>query len=140
MSSIAVMSSVYQRVEDFWTYTPIYAPNTAGAVPADNTAFLELLYPVATETQMSFGNFGNNAHEELGAFRLSLYIPAGVGLAPELEPWMLRIEELMALFRGASFDGIDCLGFVGPTVRDDSDDGAYYEVSFAVSYRRIITG
>lgn len=140
MSSLAVITAVSARVAANWNYTPIIDPNTGGGVPSDNSAFLEILYPVTTEEPLSFGNYGNNAHEEIGAFRISLFIPAGVGINPVTEPWMTRIESLMALFRGVRFSGIDCIGFVGPTVRDDSDDDAYYEISFAVSYRRIITG
>ena len=138
--SMAVITAVSARVAANWTFTPIFDPNTTGGVPTDNSAFLEILYPVSTENILSFGNYGNNAHEETGAFRIGLYIPAGVGINPAATPWMSRIETLMAQFRGVRFDGIDCIGFVGPTVRDDSDDDAYYEISFAVSYRRILFG
>lgn len=138
--SLAVITAVSARVASNWTHTPIIDPNTIGGVPADNSAFLEILYPVSTETMMSFGDYGNNAHEEIGAFRIALYIPAGIGLNPAATPWMSRMETLMAQFRGVRFSGIDCIGFVGPVVRDDSDDDAYYEISFAVSYRRMTTG
>jgi len=140
MASVTVMSAVLSRVTSNWTYTPIVAINSTAAVPTDNSAFLEILYPVTTETQMSFGSTGNNAHEEMGAFRIGLYVPVGIGIDPSATPWSTRIDTLMAQFRGVRFSNIDCLGMVGPTAADDSDDGAYYEISFAVSYRYIKFG
>jgi len=140
MASLAVMTAVNARVAANWTYTTVIAPNTTAAVPTDNSAFLEVLYPVATEEPISFGSTANNAHEELGSFRVCLYIPIGAEINPTATPWMTRIEALMAQFRGVRFSSIDCIGFVGPTIWDDSDDGAYFEISFAVSYRYIKFG
>ena len=140
MASLAVMTAVAARVAANWTYTTIIDPNETAAVPTDNAAFLEILYPITTEEPISFGSTANNAHEELGAFRICLYIPIGTEINPAATPWMTRIETLMALFRGIRFSSIDCIGFVGPTIWDDSDDGAYFEISFAVSYRYIKFG
>lgn len=140
MASLAVMDAFNARVVANWAYTPIVDVNGSSDVPADNSAFLEVLFPVTTETQLSFGNTGNNAHEEEGAARICLYVPAGVGLNPAASPWQSRIETLMAAFRGARFASIDCLGFVGPIVAESSDKAAYFEISFAVSYRRVFAG
>lgn len=140
MSSLAVMTAVAARVAANWTYTPIIDPNSTATVPSDNSAFLEILYPVTTEGMLSFGSPGNNAHEENGAFRVGLYVPIGEGINPSATPWMTRITTLMAQFRGVRFSGIDCFGFVGPTIVDQTDDGAYFEISFAVSYRYILFG
>ncbi len=140
MASLTVMTAVSSRVASNWSYTTIIDPNETASVPTDNAAFLEILYPVATEEPISFGSTANNAHEELGTFRICLYIPIGTEINPTATPWMTRIETLMAQFRGVRFSSIDCIGFVGPTIWDDSDDGAYFEISFAVSYRYIKFG
>jgi hypothetical protein len=134
------MNAVATRVAANWTHTPISDINGSGDVPSDNSAFLELLFPIATEEPLSFGATGSNAQEESGAFRVCLYVPAGIGLNPVATPWQTRIETLMAAFRAARFSAIDCVGFVGPTVRPESERGSYFEISFAVSYRRIFAG
>lgn len=168
MSSLAVMNIVTSRVAANWTWTPIYQPNFTSAVPSDNTAFLEVLFPLSTEQMYSFGATGSNYHEELGAFRISLHIPVGLGYDqndvskglglrwgdnndldwspndyldwdnwPYTNPWQGRIEVLMSQFRAVRVNDVEFIGFVGPYIRDDSDDGAYYEISFSVSYRRM---
>lgn len=139
MSSLNVINAVNARLAANWSHTPIVYPNTVGFVPTSGDPYLEVLYPVTTESQLTFGSPGANFHEELGGFRVCLYIPVGVGINPTATPWMTRIETLMGVFRSVQFDGIECNGFAGPTIRDDSDDGAYFEISFAVSYRYFIT-
>jgi hypothetical protein len=134
MASEAVINAVNSRVAANWTYTTIVYPNTLGAVPDDGSPYLEVLFPVTTEDQLSIGG-SSIVYEELGGFRFCLYLPVGVTINPPNAPWMTRIEALMAAFRGVSFQGVECLGFVGPTFRDDSDEGEYYEISFTVSYR-----
>lgn len=137
MASLSVMSAVASIVSANWAHTPIIEPNASGAVPGDNSAFLQILYPLTTERQMTFGS-ATNYHEEMGGARIGLYIPAGVGVNPTAAPWMTRIETLMQQFRGKFVNSsIEFLGFTGPTIQDDSDDGTYYEISFVVSYRRV---
>jgi hypothetical protein len=134
MASQTVIDSVTARLVSNWSHTTIVYPNTLGLVPEDGSPFLELLFPVSTEDQYSMGA-PTNYYEELGGFRFCLFLPVGVTINPPQTPWMTRLESLMSAFRGVRFDGIECLGFVGPTFRDDSDEGAYYEISFTVSYR-----
>lgn len=136
MASAAVIDAVSARLAANWSYTSIVYPNTLGSVPEDGSAFLELLFPVATEEQYSMGA-PTNYYEELGGFRFCLYLPVGVTINPPDTPWMTRIEALMSMFRGVRFDDVECLGFVGPNFRDDSDEGEYYEISFTVSYRHL---
>lgn len=137
MASLAVQNTVASIIAANWSYTPVDYPNTVGAVPSDNSAFMALTFPVTDERQYSFGAPAN-FHEEMGSFRVGLYIPIGIGLDPSEAPWSTRIEALMQAFRGKFIDGIEFLGFVGPTVVDASDDGAYFEISFACSYRRML--
>ncbi len=135
MASLAVMNAIGSIVSTNWSHTPIFDANTVGSVPADNSAFMQILYPVTTERQISYGA-SSNYHEETGGARIGLYIPSGVGLNPNGSPWTSRMESLMAQFRGKFVSNIEFLGFDGPIVQDDSDDGAYHEISFTVAYRR----
>lgn len=167
MASLAVINLVTQRVAANWKFTPIYQINFTSKLPDDNSAFLQVMFPVATEERFSFGA-PTNYYEEFGAFRISLQIPVGLGYDqtdvtngeglqwgdnssvdwqsgqfldwdawPYIAPWQGRIELLMTKFRSQRVGDVDFLGFVGPNIRDDSDDGAYYEISFSVSYRRL---
>ncbi|MGJ0505612.1 MAG: hypothetical protein ACR652_00470 [Methylocystis sp.] len=137
MASLAVQNTVTSILAANWSYTDVYGPNAAGSVPSDNRAFLEILFPVSNEQQYSFGA-PTNYHEETGAFRVVLNIPAGIGIDPSGAPWTTRIEALMQQFRGKFINSTEFLGFVGPTILDDSDDGAYFEISFACSYRHML--
>lgn len=136
MASLAVMNAIGSIVSTNWSHTPIFDPNTIGSVPTDNSAFIEIGYPYMTARQYSFGAT-TNYHEETGGVRIGLFIPIGIGINPSGAPWMTRIENLMQQFRGKFTSGIEFLGFVGPNIRDDSDEGAYYEISFVISYRRL---
>jgi hypothetical protein len=136
MASLAVQNTVASIIAANWSYTVVDYPNEIGAVPSDNSAFMALTFPVTDERQYSFGAM-TNYHEETGSFRVGLYVPIGTGLDPSHAPWSTRIEALMQQFRGKVVDGIEFLGFVGPTVADASDEGAYFEISFACSYRRM---
>jgi hypothetical protein len=99
---------------------------------------MQPLYPITAEQQLSFGN-STNTYEETGAARVGLYVPIGEGIDPVGTPWTTRMETLTGFFRGKYTNGIEFLGFIGPTTNDGSDHGGYFEISFAVSYRRLFS-
>jgi hypothetical protein len=134
MASLAVMTVVSGLVETNWPHTQIHDLNDRAAVPDDGNAFLRVGYPTRDEVQMSFGA-PTNCHAENGAFVVVLKIPIGTGVNDPAAPWITRIESLMQAFRGKYTGGVEFLGFVGPTTNDDSDDGAFYEISFSCAYR-----
>jgi hypothetical protein len=134
MASAAVMAAVDSVIAANWTHTPVFAPNVTGSVPADNTAFLTVTYPVAIEAQKSFGAPGSNTFREEGAFRIVLSVPIGTAVNPTATPWATWIDELRALFRGKTFSGVTTFEAAPARITDSSDDGAYFEMSISVAY------
>lgn len=139
MASFEVMQDVEARLAANWAYTPIVTPNTGGGAPADNTAFLVLTYPVSTEEPISIGAPGANFHREEGAFHICLQIPIGTSINTPIA-WGDRISALMAVFRYVKFGVVETIGFEGPNIDDESDQGGYFELSFAVGYQTFRQG
>lgn len=131
------MTAVETRLAANWAHTPIRTPNASdGDVPDDNSAFLYVEYPVASEDQKSIGSPGSNLWREEGGFRVVLAIPAGIGLSN----WITRLDTLRGVFRGKEFDGVRTYN-ADPSIQDGStDDGAYFVISFAVAYDFDIIG
>lgn len=137
MASKLVMDAVEARLAANWPNAPaIVLPNQASLVPADGSAFLTLEYPIANEDQISVGSPGANVFRETGAFRLTLSTPIGVGrvdpaTSQDMVGWMDALREV---FRGQTFSGVKTWAPSSVATNDKSDDGAYYELSFAVPY------
>lgn len=136
MASKAVIDAVSARLAANWTLTPIFLSNTGGGVPADNSAFLSLTFPVANEVMKSTGDPGNNVWRETGGFRIVLAAPEGT----TTDPWAAQIDTLRAVFRGKSFAGINCFEASPPMQNDNSDIGGYFELAFVVTYHFDIRG
>ena len=141
MASLAVMNIVNALVATAWgSNTPIVAADTTGIVPSDNSAFLMVTFPVATEIQKSVGAPGANFYREEGAFRCVLYAPVGRGLNPSATPYASWIDALRAALRGQIVSGLVIFEASPPTVNNDSDKGAYWEMSFATTYHFDVQG
>jgi hypothetical protein len=131
MASLAVDSAVRARITANWTHARLFEPNVDLEVPDDLSPYLVVEFPVGTEEQASLGAPGQNVFREEGGFVCTLAIVTGTSLA-DARGWM---EELRALFRDQVFDGVTTWS-ADPIVDDGkTDDGAYYELSFAVPYR-----
>lgn len=131
MASKPVMTAVETRLAANWTHTPIRTQNAAdGSVPSDGNAFLFVDYPVAVEDQASIGSPGANLWRETGGFRIAIAIPIGAGI----DPWAARIDTLRGVFRGKVFDGVRTYQASPPIEDGETDDGAFYVLSFAVAY------
>jgi Bacteriophage related domain of unknown function len=131
MASDAVMTAVEARISAAWTHTPVVTPNGAtGMVPSDNTAFLAVSYPVANDEQISIGAPGNNVFREAGAFRVVLSIPVSGGRGS----YVAWLDALRANLRNAEFSGVRCWAPNSVTTNDQSDNGGYFELSFATPY------
>lgn len=142
MASLAVTTAFDAMIAANWTHTPVKALNDIGKVPDDGSAFLTVTYPVAVETLISVGVPGANLYREEGAARVALAIPVGQGVSPAATPWAQRIDTLRAAMRGQTFAvGAGVTWEASPPIfNDDSDDGAYFELSFAVPYRFDVIG
>ncbi len=138
MASYAVVESFKTMIQAAWPHTPIDWPNETGSVPGDNSAFLIVTFPVAREEQASVGAPGANIYREEGAAHICLAIPLGIGITP----WAQRIDDLRAALRGKTFaDGNGLIREASPPfMNDDSDRGAYFEMSFAAPYHYDVAG
>lgn len=131
MASQAVFAAVMTRLEANWDETPITDANGGGRVPARNTPFLSVEFPIASEQQLTVGAPGHNVFREEGAFRIVLSVPIGHKLTP-FNGW---IDTLRTVFRAQSFGGVETWGAAPAITNARSANGAYYELSFAVPYR-----
>ena len=150
MASLAVVTAVQTLLAANWTATPIVGPNQETLVPDDGSAFLVLEFPpVGDETQITIGAQGTRIFREEGAILLTLCIPLGVGLTETVGPYsgfsgdfsqdlgqpiMQLFDDLRATFRGQSFSGVNTLGASPAHESGESDHGAYYELSSAISF------
>lgn len=136
MASAAVMIAVKERLDAFWSRTPIEYPNETFQPPAEGDPFLALQYPLAQESAASIGAPGENLQREEGAIRFVLMIPRGAGVID----WTVWLDELRAHFRHRDFGPVRTSG-ASPAVLDDrNDDGNYWALSCAVAYEADFLG
>lgn len=139
MASKVVMDAVEARLATAWAAivsTSVVGINIGGVPPADGSPFLTIEYPVANEEQISIGSPGSNVFRETGAFRIILSVPTGSGR----DPYAGYLDSLRAAFRGQSFGGVNCWAPSPMATNDRSENGAYFEMSFAVPYYTDIFG
>ena len=130
MASANVMAEIESAVRAAWTYTPIFANNITANVPEDNSAYLIITYPYATETMKSTGAPGSNVFREEGAALISLQIEAGNGLSN----WPSLIDGLRSALRAKKLGDVNTMEAPAPFIDYRSDEGAYFVLSFALAY------
>jgi len=140
MASSAAMTALDAAITAAWPHTPIHLPNVAGAVPNDGSPLLIVTYPVANETMLTVGAPGANVWREEGAVRVVLSLPVGMGLTQDGVSWPARLDDLRAALRGKIFDGVVTFEATPPATNDQSDRGAYFDLSSALAYQLDITG
>lgn len=140
MASSAAMTALDAAITAAWPHTPIHFPNVAGAVPNDGSPLLIVTYPVANETMLTVGAPGANVWREEGAVRVVLSLPVGMGLTQDGVSWPARFDDLRAALRGKVFDGVVTFEATPPATNDQSDRGAYFDLSSALAYQIDITG
>lgn len=140
MASSAAMTALDAAITAAWPHTPIHFPNVAGAVPNDGSPLLIVTYPVANETMLTVGAPGANVWREEGAVRVVLSLPVGMGLTQDGVSWPARLDDLRAALRGKIFDGVVTFEATPPATNDQSDRGAYFDLSSALAYQLDIIG
>lgn len=142
MASYAVIDAFWTMIAAAWPHTPVLGLNESSKVPSDNSAFLALTFPVATEDRISIGAPGSNIFREEGAAHICLAVPIGTGINPTGAPWAQRIDELRAALRDQCFAAGAGVTWEAspPFLNERSDRGAYFEMSFAVPYRYDVEG
>lgn len=130
MASKTVIDAVAARVTANWTRAQLYSLNVEGAPPADLSAFLDIEYPISSETQITIGALGANVFREQGVIRFVLCVPPGGGV----DPWAGYIDELRDLFRAKQFSGVTTWAADPPVINNHSDLIGYFELAVAVPY------
>lgn len=143
MASSAVMAAFLTLVETNWAYTwtppeggdalpvGIVAPNLGAEVPDEGTPYLELQYPIATETQITVGQPGNNVYREEGACRFVMMVPSKAGL----DPFGSWIDALRNAVRARIFAGVETFAAPPPVLDDRNARGSFFKLSFSVPFR-----
>ncbi len=135
------MDEINGLVAVSWAHTPIVDdPNISGALPADGSAYLTIEYPLASEEMMTIGAPGANIFRDSGAARFVLSIPAGKGINDASAPWKTRLNELRAALRCKESNGVKTWEPSPVTFGGSSDDGAYYELTFALEFQLDVIG
>jgi len=135
MASDEVVAAVEARLGTKWASQdgnalPVIGLNTQGGAPADGSPHIEVTYPVAKETQLTFGAPGANQWKEEGAFRIIVNEQRAIG-TERARGWL---KELAILFRGQFFSGVQCFAVSPPLMNDGNDLGNYWQMSIAVEY------
>lgn len=107
-----------------------------GNTPPGNTPYLLIQYPVATAGQITFGAPGANYWRDEGAIRFVLNVETGSG-ANQALIWM---EEIAALFRGKTLDGVRTYAPTSPVIDDRNDEAGWFTLSFSVPYDHDVVG
>lgn len=136
MALSAVSAAVEARLAS-WTHTPVRGLNDlSGDTPTGSGPFLVVQYPVSQSEQLTFGAPGANVWRDAGAIRFVLNVRRGKGLQ-EAFAW---IDELAALFRGKTFDGVRTYAPSQPVIDDRNEDGPYFALSFSVPFDHDVIG
>lgn len=130
MPSRTAFNAVSTRAAQ-WTRAPILPFGSAPQeTPADGSAFLQIQFTVSSERHVGMAAVGNRTFRESGVARFVLAWPRGQDIATALD-WL---DELRALFRAAEIGGLRTWAPSAPVLNDDSEDGQYVLLSFAVEF------
>jgi hypothetical protein len=127
MAAKAVVDAVLARMQAQWTACPVVPENAQGDTPADASAFIVVQFPVSSTERWSIGD---RQYREEGGFRLVINVERGGGIDKLME-WG---DQLAAIFRYRSFDGVECWTPTSPFTDDRSDEGNYFTGSVVVPY------
>lgn len=138
MARLAVIQAVEAVLAANWTATPVIKMNDSQSLPPKSGAeYVEVVYPVANETQMSIGAPGANVWREIGAFQVRLYSTRGAGLSAAIT----KADALAVLFRGQRIAAnMECGEVDSAALHDDNDRGNYFVVGVIVNYFHDLIG
>ncbi|TDR90295.1 phage tail terminator-like protein [Enterovirga rhinocerotis] len=114
----------------------VVGPNETGDADPAGGRFITVQFPVANEEMRSIGDPGNNLWVEEGVIRLVIGAERNAGLNQALA-WA---DELASLFRGQSFDGVQCWAVTSPQMDDRNEESGYYRVPLAIGFEHTLFG
>ena len=134
MTTSAVEFAVRARLSSLWDQDValIREPNT-GFDP-EGHPWIEIRFPGAAVDRADIGDPDHPLWNEVGAFMIDVYVPAGVGagLASTIA------DAAAEIFQGREFSGVECRGRMAGQSGDrtpDGLDGRWWGVSFGIGYR-----
>ncbi|WP_416358226.1 phage tail terminator-like protein [Aureimonas phyllosphaerae] len=131
MADLSVVQAVERRIRASFTRCPILVENSNEETPEDAGPWLLIDFPWSQSEWVTADEF-----EERGGFRVMLSVVAGVG-THEGRAWL---EEIATLFRGQSFEGVQCMAPQSPVTSDRNDAAGYFRLEITVPYQTIIIG
>lgn len=133
MPSAEVNTAVKTYLGTQFNGTPVRYPNeSAGETPADNSDFIEVQYPVATQQHVGIAQVGNRTFRETGVIRLVLSSARGVDGGEDAA--LAIMAQLNAMFLAKQFGGVTTRTPSPPVSDNSNDNGAYWVLSLAVPY------
>ena len=129
MSSAAVRTAIRDRLAANFDSAPIVETINVNAVP-DYQPWVALDFLAGTEDIASIGDPGQNLYRESGTVQIHVFVPSGTGdtLA------VTYADQIRAVFRGQSWDGVQVQGVDPPQTGDGSEDGSWFRASIAFDY------
>lgn len=134
MSSHAVKSAVRARLASLWDTdnAAIREPNTT--FDPQGLPWIEVRFPGAAIDRADIGDADRPLWDEVGAFMVDVYVPAGAGAdtADSLA------DAVAAIFQGQEFDSIECRNRLAGQSGDRQPagvDGVWWGISFGIGYQ-----
>ena len=135
MAHSNVVAAFRGRVTNNWTRCPVQADtNITSDLPP--LPCLELQFPVANGWQQSIGAPGANVWREEGVCLLILKVERNSGA----DAWLPWVDELAALFRGKSFNGVQTYAPTSAIYDDDNEEGQAFQLRLAIPYQFDLIG
>jgi hypothetical protein len=133
------MNIVEALIDEKWPGVAPVIVNQGGAVPQDLATYATITYPFAKEDQIELGpSDGNRMYQVDGGFVFTLNIARGLDVKQYLE----TIDAFRASLRGyVSEDGHFRLYGINPAfINNESDHGAYFQISVGIEYEHNVFG
>jgi hypothetical protein len=130
MAHSAVVSAVKTRLATWESIDecPLIDMNDAtGGSPPAGTPFIYVQFPVSATQRMTVNE---SLNREEGGFRFVLHEERGAGTV-RLQRWG---NEIAALFRRQTFDGVETRDPTSPFFDDSNDQGSYFIATVVVPY------
>jgi hypothetical protein len=130
MASKTVVNAVQGALGPAFNGIAVNDLNKQGEAPPDNSAFIEIQFPVSIETFIGMGGVGRRVFREEGTLRLVLSIPRVQGIQQGLD----QAEQLRNFFRAQQIGGVTFRTAASPIIDNANDVGDYFVLSVSIPY------
>ena len=133
MARAEVSAAVKAYLGTAFNGIPVRYPNEAsGEPPADNSNFIEVQFPVASNLHVGMAQVGNRTFRETGIIRLVLSTQRGVDGGEDAA--LAIMGQLEAAFLAKQFGGVTTRTPNAAVSDNSNDNGAWWVLSMAVPY------